>query len=105
VDEDKIIPLGKPEQALLTPYLEGKQAESAVFSPRQAVQDKKVRQRATRQSQLTPSQREREKSSAAHPPQYSEFYNKDSYRRAVEYGIAKATKRKAKTIEKGGLSI
>jgi integrase len=92
VDEDKIIPLGKPEQALLIPYLEGKQPDSAVFSPRQAVQEKKVQQRLVRKSKLTPSPREREQISAANPPQYSEFYNKDSYRRAVEYGIEKANK-------------
>ena len=36
---EKIIPLGEPEQKLLAPYLEGKTAKQAVFSPKTAMQE------------------------------------------------------------------
>jgi len=52
----KIVPLGKPEQALITPYLVGKTADESVFSPRRASQERRERQRAERKSKLTPSQ-------------------------------------------------
>jgi integrase len=88
----KIIPLGKPEQELLVPYLEGKSPESAVFSPRTSMEERRAENRANRKSKLTPSQREREAQSAAKPSKYREFYDKDSYRQAVEYAIKKANK-------------
>ncbi|MDR0327777.1 MAG: hypothetical protein LBI05_05730, partial [Planctomycetaceae bacterium] len=34
---EKPLPLGKPEQKLIAPYLMGKKPEAAIFSPRQAV--------------------------------------------------------------------
>jgi hypothetical protein len=36
---EKSIPLGKPEQRLIAPYLVGKKPESAVFSPRTAMEE------------------------------------------------------------------
>ena len=73
VKRKKIIPLSKIEQGLIAPYLEGKRAEQAVFSPRTAQQERYAGQRAV-------------------PVKYSEFYNKDSYRNAVEYAIIKGNK-------------
>ncbi|MGL6194729.1 MAG: hypothetical protein ACRC2T_07905 [Thermoguttaceae bacterium] len=37
--------LGKPEQKLIAPYLEGKTSEQAVFSPRTAMGERNVMQR------------------------------------------------------------
>jgi len=86
-------PLGKPEQDLIAPYLVGKRPEQAVFSPRTAMQEKSKRQRAERKSKLTPSQRERDRQRAEKPASdVGEFYDKDSYRRAVEYAIKKANR-------------
>jgi integrase len=88
----KVIPLGKHEQALLAPYLENKEAGAAVFSPAQAMEERKAERRAKRQSKMTPSQMEREQRNALKPSRYQEFYNKDSYRTAVLRGIEKANR-------------
>ena len=57
----KIVPLGKPEQELILPYLADKKPGAAVFSPRTAQWERYAGKRAI-------------------PQKYSEFYNKDSYR-------------------------
>jgi len=80
-------PLGKPEQALIAPYLVGKKPEAAVFSPRTAMEERNTEKRANRKSKLTPSQRERDKRNAKKTVKIAEFYNRISYRRAVMYGI------------------
>ena len=67
VDEEKIIPLGKPEQAILAPFLEGKRPEAAVFSPKAE-----------------------SKSGRA-----GEFYNRSSYRNAVQRGVKRANRKLA----------
>ena len=83
----KPIPLGKPEQDLIAPYLVGKKPAEAVFSPRTAVQERAAQARARRESPLTPSQLAR-----VERQNVGEFYDKDSYRRAVEYGIKKGNR-------------
>jgi integrase len=89
----KPIPLGKPEQELIAPYLVGKKPEQAVFSPRQAVQERAEQARARRKSKLTPSQRERDERRAEKPARnVGEFYDRSSYRRAVQYAIAKGNR-------------
>jgi integrase len=80
-------PLGKPEQALIAPYLAGKKPEAAVFSPRKAMEERNAEKRANRKTKLTPSQRQRDKQNAKKPHKIAEFYNRASYRRAIQYGI------------------
>ena len=87
-----VFPLGKPEQELIAPYLEGKKSEQAVFSPRTAMQERNAEKRANRKTKLTPSQKAREKSRATNPPRFSEFYNQYSYRQAIKYAIDKANR-------------
>ena len=41
-----VFPLGKPEQELIAPYLKGKKPESAVFSPRTAMEERNAEKRA-----------------------------------------------------------
>ena len=82
---EKSLPLGKPEQDLIAPYLVGKKPDNAVFSPRTAMLEHGERLRAERKSPLTPSQIARGRKVNA---DVGEFYNKDSYRRAVLHGIA-----------------
>jgi integrase len=91
-EEDKLIPLGKPEQELLAPYLEGKTADQAVFSPGQAVRERASEKRANRKSKRTPSQKARDDTRAAKPQTYADFYDKNSYNRAVTYAIRKANR-------------
>ena len=93
VDEVKIIPLGKPEQALIAQYLEGKKPEDAVFSPRTAIQERKDERRANRKTKITPSQAARDKARAENPVvQAGDFYNADSYRTAVQRAIERANR-------------
>jgi len=85
-------PLGKPEQELIAPYLEGKNAENAIFSPRTAMQERNIEKRANRKTKITPSQAVRDKARATKPSRYSEFYNRDSYRQVVQNAIKKGNK-------------
>ena len=78
VRRKKVIPLGKPEQGLIVPYLEGKVAGQAVFSPRTAMEERNAEKRVNRKTKITPSQAARNAARAAKPHQYKEFYNKDS---------------------------
>ena len=64
VDEMKIIPLGLPEQEILAPFLEGKRPEQAVFSPKTESKSDKA----------------------------GEFYNKNSYRTAVQRAVNRANR-------------
>jgi integrase len=88
----KIVPLGKPEQELILPYLDGKEPAAAVFSPKIAMQERNIERRANRKTKPTPSQRARDKERSTKPSPYREFYNKDSYRNAVGHAIAKGNK-------------
>jgi integrase len=92
VNRKKVIPLGKHEQKILAPFLVGKEPEAAVFSPRQAVEERNAEKRANRKSKVTPSQAARDAARSAKPRSIAEFYNKDTYRQAVEYAINKANK-------------
>ena len=89
----KIVPLGKPEQVLIAPYLVGKSADESVFSPRRASQVRRERQRAERKSKLPPSQQERDRRRAKNPAdKIGDFYDKHSYRKAIEHAIRKGNK-------------
>ena len=89
---EKPMPLGRPEQELLAPLLEGRTAEQAIFSPAQAQAERNAERRANRKTKFTPSQKRRDTARAAHPKQYREFYDKHTYNRAVAYAIAKANR-------------
>jgi len=89
---EKPMPLGKPEQKILAPFLEGKTAEQAIFSPAQAQAERNAERRANRKTKRTPSQKMRDAKRAAKPKQYREFYDKHTYNRAVAYAITKANR-------------
>jgi len=63
----KIVPLGKPEQRLILPYLEGKTPEQAVFSPKTAMLEKKARDAERRRTKVPPSQELRAEKRLANP--------------------------------------
>ena len=90
--KETIFPLGKFEQELLLPYLEGKSGEDAVFSPAQAMRERADEKRASRKTKVSPAELARSRARVAKPRQYAEFYSSDNYRTAVQYGIAKANK-------------
>ena len=89
---EKEIPLGKPEQELIAPYLEGKKPEDAVFSPRTAQAERNAEKRANRKTKVSPSQAARDEARAGKPSRYSEFYSQSGYRQAVEYAIEKGNR-------------
>jgi integrase len=86
----KEIPLGKPEQKLIAPYLEGKKPDAAVFSPRTAQEERNAERKAKRKTKVSPSQVARDKARAAKPSRYGEFYIPTSYRQAIRYAVRKA---------------
>ena len=55
----RIIAFGREEQSILAPYLEGKNPNSAVFSPKDAIRERKERDRDARKTPVPPSQVER----------------------------------------------
>jgi integrase len=87
-----VFPLGKPEQELIAPYLAGKAPEAAVFSPRTAMAERNAVRRANRKTKISPSHAAKAEARAAKPSHYSEFYNRDSYRNAIEHAITKGNK-------------
>ena len=90
----KIVPLGKPEQVLILPYLEGKPPEAAVFSPRTAMSEKKAKDAARRKSKVPPSQVSRAAKHAANPKRKDhEHYSSWSYARSIEQAIIRANRR------------
>jgi integrase len=89
----KEIPLGKPEQELIAPYLEGKKSDAAVFSPRTAQAERNAERKANRKTKVSPSQAARDAARAAKPSRYGEFYTPSSYRQAVGYAIKKGNRR------------
>ena len=89
----KPIPLGKPEQDLIAPYLIGKRADESVFSPRKAMEQRNALKRANRKTSITPSQAARDKARAEKSAsRVGDFYDENSYRKAIEYAIKKGNK-------------
>ena len=89
----RIVPLGKPEQSLILPYLEGKSADQAVFSPKTAVLERKTRDAARRKTKHQPSQVLRAEMFAANPKRRDhEHYSSRSYARSIERAILKANR-------------
>ena len=91
----KEIPLSKWEQELVAPYLINKKPSEAVFSPRQAVLERRERERerAERKTKISPSQQARDWRRVEKPAdRMGEFYDRSSYWRAIQYGILKANR-------------
>jgi len=87
-----VFPLGVYEQELLTPYLEGKAPETAVFSPRTAMAERNAERRKNRKTKIPPSQAKRAEERATKPSRYGEFYTRDAYRNAIKHAITKGNK-------------
>ena len=88
-----VFPLGIPEQELIAPYLEGKDADEAVFSPRTAMAERNAERRKNRKTKISPSQAARNLQRTENPKtRVGEFYNRDSYRNAIQHAIEKGNK-------------
>ena len=71
--------------------------EAYLFSPAEAMAEKRAEQRVHRKTPVQPSQRDRRKAKAKKRP--GQRYDSASYRRAIEYGIKKANEIRAERGE------
>jgi len=92
-DYFRIIPLGKPEQDIVAPRLEGKTDTDYVFSPRDTVKERFERDAAKRKSKVQPSQILRKESTKKSKRKDRDSYDKNSYNRALQRAITAANKR------------
>jgi integrase len=85
----RVIALGPEAQQTLHPFLD-RSATDYCFQPREAEAWRNQERRRVAESPRNPSQMRPAQASKRKPP--SEQYTVDSYRRAVDYGIAKANR-------------
>lgn len=85
---ERTIYLGPQAQAVVQPFLD-RSPEAYCFSPVEAEAERGARRRTERVTKLTPSQLARRPKAAPLRPK-RERYDRDSYRRAIKYGIVKA---------------
>jgi integrase len=89
----KIVPLGKPEQALILPYLEGKSPDSAVFSPKTAMVEKWTKDAKRRKTKIPPSQVLRTGRRKSKPKKEARgHYDSQSYARSIKQAIVIANR-------------
>jgi len=90
----KTVRLGEFEQTILAPYLEGKQPDDPVFSPKTAMQEKAIRDATKRKTKVQPSQVKRKEQAAKNPKRkVKDFYTTASYGKSVTKAIERANKR------------
>jgi integrase len=80
--QDRVIGFNTAAQDILRPLLKA-DPKAFLISPRDAIVELKARKRANRQTPLTPSQRARDERNARKAPQVGEFYDVNTYRRAI----------------------
>jgi integrase len=85
--KDRAIYLGPQAQVILKPWLRI-DLTAYLFSPREAMEERKVRLRQSRKTPVQPSQHCRAKAKPKKTP--GERYDTDSYRRAIAYGCKRA---------------
>ena len=88
LDIERTIYLGPQAQEILRPWLH-RDKSAHCFSPAEAEAERNLVRKQTRKSKVTPSQAARHPAAAPKRPK-RERYDRDSYRRAIEYGIKKA---------------
>jgi integrase len=87
--KERVIPIGPRGQGVLRPLLK-LDAEAAILSPRDALAEIKAEKRENRKSPVTPSQRARDERNAAKEPPVGEFYDVNTYRKAIHRACDRA---------------
>ena len=87
---DRLIPIGPQAQELIAPFLD-RDANTHLFSPREAETHRNSLRRKERKTPVTPSQQER-KPKADPKRAKRDQYGVDSYRRAIKYAIKRVNK-------------
>jgi integrase len=95
-EQDRVIPVGPQAQALLAPYLAGRDPAAPLFSPAEARKERNAARRAARKTPVQPSQQDRSKKDPARKP--GERWTTESYAHAIASAIRKANRARA---EKG----
>ncbi len=85
---ERTIYLGPQAQQILRPWLE-RDMDAYCFSPLEAEAERNAHRKQARKTKVTPSQAARRPTAAPKRPK-RDRYDRDSYRRAIEYGIKKA---------------
>jgi integrase len=83
----RLIHLGPRAQAVLRPWLRAV-LSAGLFSPAEAMWERKAKMRTSRKTPVQPSQRGRSKAKPAKTP--GDAYTVESYRRAIAYGCQRA---------------
>ncbi len=86
------VPLGPKAQEILKPFM-SRRADTFLFSPAEAEAERNAERRKNRKSPMTPSQAAR-KSKAKPGRAKRERYDTNSYRRAIDYGVRMANKKR-----------
>jgi len=83
----RTIHLGPRAQAVLRPWLRA-EPSACLFSPAEAIAERRLSMRANRKTPVQPSQRSRGKARPSKTP--GDSYTVESYRRAIAYGCKRA---------------
>jgi integrase len=89
---ERRIYLGPTAQAILRPWLRTELA-AYLFSPAEAMSERRTEMRKRRKTRVQPSQRNRAKSRPKKRP--GDLYTTESYRRAIAYGVKRANEDRA----------
>ena len=87
-DIERTIFFGPKSREILLPWLD-RPSENYCFSPAEAMVERAAAKRAARKTKVTPSQAARRPKATPKRPARERYY-RDSYRRAIAYGIKKA---------------
>lgn len=93
---ERRIYLGPTAQAILRPWLRA-ELRANLFSPAEAMAERRTKMRLRRKTRVQPSQRNRAKSRPTKQP--GNAYTVESYRRAIAYGIKRANMERAERGE------
>ena len=90
----RTVAFGEFEQSIIAPRLVGKEPHEAVFSPKEALQERYVRDAASRKSKVQPSQIKRKEQNARNPKRkVNDFYTTESYGKSIKQSMQVANKR------------
>jgi integrase len=95
-DRQRRIYLGPRAIEAVRPWLRA-ELEAYLFSPAEAMAERRAEQREHRKTPVQPSQRDRRRAKPKRRP--GERYETDSYRRAIDYGIKRANEIRAERGE------
>jgi integrase len=95
-DRERKIYLGPKAIEIVRPWLRA-ELEAYLFSPAEAMAEKRAEQRQHRKTPVQPSQRDRRKAKTKKRP--GERYDSGSYRRAIDYAIKKTNEIRAERGE------